>query len=337
MAEGVDPTAILMLITGAARDPVPIVAQLREHDPVCWLPGVDAWLVTRHEDVRFLFADARLTSDPRAYEGYRPPTVEGAGRWLTEMPFRATPSDPLSLGRRLVMAALTPRAAQRAEARIREVVGHFAAPLHGRRGVVDLKSEFAGPVSTAVMARLLGVPPKGEDEAQFRQLARRVSRGVRPFLSDEQRRETEAASVEMGEHVLRMVAERRQTPGDDLISDLLTASCTAARASDEDIVRIVGALVSVGNGTPGAACTRALRALFLHPSQLELLRNERSLLDNAVDELLRYDSGLILFARYVLEDFELRGRAIKKGQLVALSLIGANHDPRVFPNDPDGV
>jgi cytochrome P450 len=121
-----------------------------------------------------------------------------------------------------------------------------------------------------------------------------------------------------------------------MISDLLAAS-SATGTSDDDIVRIVGALVSVGNGTPGAACTRALRALFLHPAQLELLRSERSLLENAVDELLRYDSGLILFARYVLEDFELRGRAIRKGQLVALSLIGANHDPRVFPDDPDGL
>ena len=337
MAETVEPSQILMLISGAARDPVPIIAHLREHDPVCWLPGFEVWLVTRHEDVRLLFADSRLTSDPRAYDGYRAPTVPGAERWLSEMPFRSTPADPLSLGRRLVMAALTPRAAQRAEARIREVVDRFAAPLRGRRDVVDFKGEFAGPVSTAVIARLLGVPPKGEDEVRFRQLARRVSRGVRPFLSDAQRRETESASVEMAEHVLRLVAERRQTPGDDMISDLLAASSTAMQATDEEIVGIVGALVAVGNGTPGAACTRAVRALLLHPAQLALLRSDRTLLDSAVDELLRYDSGLILFARYVLEDFELRGRAIKKGQLVALSLTGANHDPRVFPDDPDGL
>ena len=66
-----------------------------------------------------------------------------------------------------------------------------------------------------------------------------------------------------------------------------------------------------------------------HPVQLSLLRSERSLLANAVDELLRYDSGWPSIPRYVLEDFELRGRTLKKGQLVALSLIGANRDPRV--------
>jgi hypothetical protein len=152
MAEIVEPTAIFSLITGSARDPVPIIAQLREHDPVCWLPGFEAWLVTRHEDVRLLFVDPRVTSDPRAYEGYTAPTVPGAERWLTEMPFRSTPSNPESLGRRLVMAALTPRAAERAAARIREVVDQFAAPLRSRRDVVDLRGEFAAPVSPSMDA-----------------------------------------------------------------------------------------------------------------------------------------------------------------------------------------
>ena len=337
MSEIPEPNAITLLITGSARDPAPIFGQLREQDPVCWLPGFDAWLVTRHEDVRLLYTDSRLTSDPRAHERYQPPTVPGAARWLTEMPFRSTPSEPLSVGRRLVMAALTPRAVERTEERIREVVEQFAAPLRGRHDVVDLIGEFTAPTSTAVIGRLLGVAPKGEDENRFRLLARRVARGIRPFLSDKQRQETEWAAVEIAEHVLRLVEERRQTPRDDMISDLLRASRAATQASTDEIVRIVGALVSVGTGTPSAACARALRALLLHPLQLSLLRRERSLLANAVDELMRYDSSLTLFVRYALEDVELRGRTIKKGQLVALSLTGANRDPRVFPDDPDGL
>ena len=96
----------------------------------------------------------------------------------------------------------------------------------------------------------------------------------------------------------------------------------------------MGALIAPGTGTPGVACARALRSLLLHPSQLALLRSDPSLLANAVDELLRYDSGLAFFPRYVLEDFELRGHRLQEGQLVALSLVGANRDPRVFP-DPD--
>ena len=331
-----DPTAIASLITGEARDPAPVIAQLREQDPVCWIPGFDAWLVTLHEDLRSLFADPRCTADPRAYEHYQPPSVPGAARWLTEMPFRSTPSDPLSAGRRLVSAALTPQAIERTKARIQEVVEHFALPLRGRRDVVDLKGEFAAPVSAAVIGRILGVPPKGDDDLRFRMLAQRVKKGVWVwhFRSEQQRRETEAASVEIAEYLLGLVDERRQTPGGDLISDLVRASGAGTDASNEDIVRTIGALVAAGTGVPGIACARALRTLLLHPAQLSLLRSERSLLANAVDELLRYDSVVQLIPRYVLESFELRGRTLKKGQLVALCLIGANRDPRVFAN-PD--
>lgn len=334
MSETPQAIAVSPLITGSSRDPAPVIAKLREEDPVSWLPGVDAWLVTRHEDVRLLFADARLTADPRAYERYKAPTASGAARWLTEMPFRSTPSDPLSPGRRLVSAALTPRAIQRTEERIREVVEQFAAALRRRNDVVDLMGEFTAPVSTAVVGRMLGVPPKGEDEIRYRQLARRAAKGIRPFLSDEQRQESESASVEIAEYVLRLVEERRQTPREDMISDLVGASSAATPASNEHIVRIVGALIAPGTGTPSVAAARALRSLLRHPVQLSLLRSERSLLANAVDELLRYDSGMTLMPRYVLEDFELRSRTLKKGQLVALSLVGANRDPRVF-QDPD--
>ena len=337
MPEFSSAAVVLSLVTGSVQDQAPGIAELREADPVCWLPGFDAWLVTRHEDVRALFADPRLTTDPRAYERYTPPTVAGAARWLTEMPFRSTPADPFSLGRRLVLAALTPAAIARTEARIREVVNEFAAPLHGRTGVVDLMGEFATPVAAAVIGRMLGVPPKGEDEIRFGFLARRAARALRPLslLSDRKREETESAAVEMGEYVLRLVQERRRTPREDLISDLVRASNGNVRASDEEIVRVVASLVSAGNGTPGVACARALRSLLLNPDQVALLRSDRSLLANAVGELMRYDTGLTLMPRYVLEDFELRGRAFKKGQLVALSILGANRDPRVFPDNPE--
>jgi cytochrome P450 len=324
------------LLAGPARDPAPIIARLREEEPVCWLPGFDTWLVTRHEDVRTLFADSRLTADPRAYGRYKAPTVAGAARWLTEVPFRTTPSDPQSLGRRLVLPALTPRAVERIESHIGEVVEQFAAPLRAREDVVDLLGEFAAPISTTAIGRILGVPPKGQDEIRFRRSARKATRGIRPFLSPEKRRRTETAAVEIAEYVLGLVEERRQSPRDDMISDLLAASNGTAPASNEDIVRVLASLISAGAGTTGVACARALRSLLLNPSQLSLLRNEPSLLGNAVEELMRYDSGLIVMPRYVLDGFEFRSRRFKKGQLVALSLMGANRDPRVFP-DPDRI
>ncbi len=322
------------LASGAFRDPAPFIAELRKRDPVCWIAGLEAWLVTRHEDVRTLFADERVTADPRVFERYQEPSDDRAKRWLSEMPFRSTPSEPGNLGRRLVSAALTPRAVTRTELRIKEVIEQFAATLRERRDVVDLVGDFTAPVAATVIGRILGVAPKGEDRELFRRLAISATRSINPLLSEKKRLKNERASVEMCEYVVRLVEERRENLRDDLISDLVIASRGDSPATDDDITRVVGGLVSAGTGTTSIGAARALRALLQHPDQLALLRDDRSLLPNAVQELMRYDSGLIVMPRYVGEDFEFRGRALKEGQLVALSMMGANRDPRVF-DEPD--
>jgi cytochrome P450 len=326
--------ALAIFANTSARDPAPLFAGLRDDSPVHWLPGFDAWLITRHEDVRLLFADPRVTADPRAYEKYTAPAEGSAARWLDEMPFRAAPAECQSLGRRLVSAAFTPRAVKRMEECVGGVVEDFAAPLRGRSGVVDLIGAFTSPISSGVIGRILGVPPNGSDTERFVKLARKATRAINPFLSPEKREQTERASVEIGEYVLGLIPERRKVRRPDLISDLLEASASDSPATDGQIAAVVAGIVSAGTGTAGISGARAIRTLFHHPEQLEALREDRSLLPNAVEELLRFDSGVFGMPRYVIEDFELRGQILRKGQLVVLSLMGANRDPRVF-DDPD--
>src|SRR5688500_16544198 len=92
---------LLTMLTGPRVEPGPLIAELRERDPVCWIPGLDAWVITRHEDVRLLCNDPRLTADASAHEGYVAPatTDARAARMLAALPFRATPADRESLGR----------------------------------------------------------------------------------------------------------------------------------------------------------------------------------------------------------------------------------------------
>ena len=316
------------------RDPAAFLAELRQQSPVCWLPGFDAWLVCSHEDAQLLFADPRITSDSHVYDRYQAPSEPGAARWLSEIPFRTTPSSPETLGRRLVSAALTPRAIARIEDRIEETVERFAAPLSGQLGVVDLFGKFTAPVTATVIARILGVPPKEEDERRFRMLARNSTRNIRPVMADKKRRKSERATVEVCEYILGLVEERRLQPQPDLISDLLEASHGQTPASTEDIVKVIAGLVSAGSGTANIAAARSLRALLTHPDQLELLRAEPELLPNAIGELLRYDNGIVLIPRYVDQDLEVAGQSLRRGQLVLLSVLGANRDPAAFP-DPD--
>jgi cytochrome P450 len=322
----------LSLLAGPRRDPAPLFAELRERDPVCWIAGLDAWVVTRHEDVRLLCTDPRMSPDACDYEHYEAPTEPDAAYWLSAIPFRASPGDPESLGRKLVSWTLTPRAIERAKRRIQEVVEEYAAPLRRRNDVVDVLGEYASPIASTVIGRLLGIPHEGEEEARFSRLARAATRAIRPFLSPEKRRKTERAAVEIADYLLDLVRVRRATLREGILSDLLAAADSGERYAEEDILRVVGALVSTGTGTTGNAGARAIMSLLQNPDQLALLRTDRALLPNAIEELLRYDNGLVAMARYVLEDFELRGRALKKGQLVILSIAGANRDPRVFSN-----
>jgi cytochrome P450 len=315
-------------------DPAPIVAHLRRRNPVCWLAGLDAWLVTRHEDVRLLFSEPRLTADPRVHARYKPPSNARAARWLSAMPFRSTTDGGASLGRRLVAAALTPRVVARLESRVRAVVERFAGPLRTRTDRVDLMREFAVPVSSTAIGSVLGVPAKDRDEARFRRLAVRATATIRPLLSDEKQLRAEESAVEMGEYVLALVNERNAARGDDLISDLLRAS--DGTASVAELAPVIAGLVSAGTGTTSLAFGRALRTLLENPDQFALLRRDRAILASAIEELLRYDSGIIVMPRYVAEDVPLRDHLLRKGQLVLLSVLGANRDPSVFP-DPERV
>ncbi len=325
-----DVATLRSLVSGPRKDPNPFLDRVRENEPVCWLPQIDAWLITRHAHIRELLLDARLTSDPRAHRRYTAPRDSSAANWLTDMPFRATPSDPKSTGRRLVSSAMTPRAVESAKDRIREVVEEAASRLRHRSGVVDLIQEFTSPIAATVIGRIAGVPPKGDDEVRFQRLARNATRAIRPFLSRRKRVETERACADMCEYVSSLVRDRIESPRADLISEMLLASDPKDPRTVRSIAAVVSGLVSAGTGTSGTACARALRTLFHHEDSMRRLRKDESLVPRAVDELLRYDSGLLVMPRYVLQPFHFGGKPLTKGQLVVLCLHSGNRDPRAF-------
>jgi len=303
--------------------PQDLLARLRRDDPVHFIPEVGAWMATRYDDVRGLFSDPRVSNDRRAYEGYKPKVGL----------FYESPEQHMRM-RKLVSSALTPRAVKRMEQQVRDVVEEFAAPLRGRGGVVDLVGEFTGVVPSTVICRVTGVPPKGDDEQRFNQLARDVISGINPLIGEEGQKRAENGIVEMCDYIRSLTVLRRKQPQDDLISDLVLAHEEGDTMSNDEIVLMIAGMVSAGVETTAIGATMGLRSLFRNPDQMDLLRSDRSLLPNAISEMLRYDFGPGGPPRYALEDFELRGKEIKKGQLIMLSFMGAHRDPDVF-EDPD--
>lgn len=314
-------------------DPASVLARLRIEDPVHEIAGIGGWMISRYDDVRALFTHPDTTHDRRAFE-HSQLLDDPLARFLAENSPFAAPPDQHARMRKLVSAALTPRAVRRQKLQIRQVVGEFADSIRGRKGVVDFVSEFTEPIPGTVIGRITGVPPKGSDERRWRQLARDVVRGVSPFLSPEERKQSERSMVELCEYIRELAAERRKNPREDMISDLVTSHDENDSMTNDEIMVMIAELVAAGTETTSIGGTRGIRTLMLHPEALDRLRKDPSLMPNAVDELLRFDFGPLGIPRYALRDFELRGKQIRKGQLLLLSFLRAHRDPEAFP-DPD--
>jgi cytochrome P450 enzyme len=326
-----------MLTEEFMLEPYKVIARLRQEDPVHYapIPGFGFWFVTRYDDVRELFTDPNVTNDPRAYERYVPPPEGSYMAKVADKGLFSLPPEEHARVRRLVSAAFTPRAIARMDQQVKDVVEQFAAPLRGRRGVVELMAAYTDPIPNAVMSRVTGVPAKGGEEVRFRELAQATIRGFFAFSDPAAKEAGNAAFLELAEWVRKMADERRHSPKDDLITDLVRARDRGDAMSDDEIVNLITGLIGAGSETTAIGGFVSILTMLEHPEAAARLRRERGLIPSAVNEILRYAfGGQGGLPRYAVRDFELRGKQIKKGQMLMLSFSGAHRDPSVFP-DPD--
>lgn len=319
-----------------ARDPSPLLHQLRASDPVHRVEPLGFWLVTRHDDVKsLLHRPDDVTHDKRQWERHVPAEPGTLLRWFEDHSlFAVAPEDHTRL-RRLVSAAFTPRAVRRMEAQVREVIEAVAAPLRGRHGeVLDLMGEFTNIVPNTVISRLTGVPP-GNDEVRFRELAQSVIAAFLPFVPPELKEQANAGFVELAGWVRELCRKRLHDPREDMVTDLVHARDQDARLSEDDVVLMLAGIVGAGSETTALGGAAILRMLLDQPATMERLRADRGLIFSAIDEIIRFTmvspGGTIRFA---VRDFDLRGEKICKGDMLMLSMGGANHDPAIYEN-PD--
>ena len=286
--------------------------------------------MTRHEDVRRLFNDPdHASSDKRVWEQYERPPEGSLRRHGDDHGLLALPRREHDRIRGLVARAFTPRAVRRSEQQVREVVEQVSAPLRGRGGeVVDVLGEFAAIVPNTVISRMTGVPP-GDDEVRFRELAQSVIAGFFPLTPRDAVERADRAFGELAAWVRELCAQRRRAPREDMVSDLLRVQVDDQRLTTEDVVGLIAGLIGAGSETTALAICSIFPVLLEYPAELERLRAERSLLFECMDELLRFSlaspGGPVRFAA---RDFELRGKTLRKGQMIMLSLGGASRIPR---------
>lgn len=314
-------------------NPYPTYRQLRENSPVFPLmPGV--WLVTRHAEAERILRDPRLGKDylsgvARRYgpETAWEPVFQTINRFMLVM----NPPEHTRL-RGLVGKAFGVKQAAELQRLVRRETDKLVDELATRhRG--DLLAEFAYPLPVRVICALLDV--RMEDTLAFQ---RETQAFVKAFeMTPLSRAELDAANhaiLSFDRYFRDICRERRQQPGRDLISLLLQAEEGDQRLSEDEIVANITLLFGAGHETTANLLGNALWTLFQHPGQLALLRADPGLWPLAVEEVLRYETAVQLAVRTALEDMEIGGVPLRRGEMVYVNLGAANRDPAVFP-DPD--
>jgi cytochrome P450 len=320
-------------------DPYPAFARLRADHPVVYDPATNQWLVARFADVNALLRDRRLG---RSYVHVA--THEEFGRtpppaW--QAPFEASqrlqlidmePPDHTRL-RRLVSTAFTPRTVEGLRPRVTELVdGLVSAALE--RGAFDLLADLIEQLPVAVIAELLGIPPA--DRGQLRPWSADMTLMFELTRGEADERRAVQATVEFSDYLRTLVRDRRARPRADLLSELALVAEAGDRLSEDELIATAILLLNAGHEASVNGAANAWWTLFRHPQALAALRADPGLVPTAVEELLRFDTPAPMFERWVLEDIELHGITIPRGEELALLFASANRDPAQFAN-PDGL
>jgi hypothetical protein len=337
------------------RDPYPLYRQLQEEAPVFWSQQMDAWVITRHEDVDGALKNPGLFSSARIHKilyGYADRRIRGM--WLapllrplvrrlaklkmrgfvemgTRFMWQNDPPEHTRL-RKLMHQGFTAQLVTQ----LRPLIDERAQALIDKfcdRGHADFMADFAVPFPAQVVADIFGV---SEDWEQLHHWENdlKLFLGARRGSAKDASTAALRSVAEMRKYFTAKIQERRKQPGEDLISRLAAAEEDGFYLDDRELCANMMVTLGAAQITTQDMLGNGLHALLRHPEQLEILRGNREQLLRGIDEIIRYDGPVQLTNRVLTADHTLRGKLLRRGQMVYLIRGAANRDPHRFP-DPD--
>lgn len=318
-------------------DPYPTYRFFRETDPVHWSASLDGWFVFRHDDVMAVLKDPRFSS--ATYDSGHLKALGGGklgpfGRDALTKLNRIDPPDHTRI-RALVNKVFTPAAAEKLTGKVQNTANALVERVRDR-GEMDLIASFASPLPLLTICDLLGLPRR--DAKKLKSLSDAFVAALDISLSSDQLASADRAVTELAEYFGAYIERWRQSPGKNLLSDLVKLEEEGEKLSKEELFTLLRLLLNGGHETTTNAIGHCFLSLLASPDQckyfVDLLGGERKKLEHAVNELQRYDTSVQIVVRRATKDAELRGKTIKKGQTVNVVLGSANRDPEVF-QDPD--
>jgi cytochrome P450 len=313
-------------------DPYPFYRRLRERDPVHRSP-LGFWVLTRYEDCVAVLRDQRFGREEfqqMLSAVYGDDTEKPA--LPRSMLFR-DPPDHTRL-RALVSKAFTPRTIEVMRDHIQEIVDRLLGRALAQGGM-DVIEDLAYPLPVTVICEMLGVPVG--DHASIRRWSADIARSLDAIGLPSDQSIVERGRLSrraLADYFRALLPERRANPQPDLLSGLLAAEEQGDKLTEPEVIAMCLLLFIAGHETTVNLIGNGLLALLLHPDQLARVQGDPTLIPNAIEELLRYDSPVQRTARIAHTDIDLAGHQVAKGTMVVTALGAANRDPAQFA-EPD--
>jgi cytochrome P450 len=312
---------------------------LRREAPVYWYDrneGTPFWAITKHEDITFVGKRPDLfLSNPMLVIPFEPePEGEAAFRPPDTL---ISMDNPLHRKhRKLISGRFTPRALGKIHQDIDDIAREIVDSLleEGDEGECDFVEKVAAPLPIAVIAWLLGVP-REDWNLLFDWTNRTIGAGDPEYQKEgeDSQATARAAMTELFTYFTALVEEKKKNPADDLVTLFAHAEIDGKKLEPMEVLAWCFVVVVAGNETTRNGTSGGMLALIEHQDQLRRVQQDPKLLKPAVEEVVRWCSPIIHFARTAAEDCEIRGQKIQKGQRLALFYPSANRDEEVF-EDP---
>lgn len=315
-------------------NPYPTYTRLREEAPIFYYEPWDRWILSRYEDINSLLRDKRLG---RVIHHLLPPEdlpetnpKHAAFHDIQKGSLlEIEPPDHTRI-RAIVHNVFTPKHVRALSEKIELLCERLVDGLEKhpqRQG--DLIKDFAEPIPVTVIADLLGVPEV--DRLQLLPWSKAIIGMFEPERSSEIEQQAVQAAAEFSDYIRSLMKQKRKLPREDLISRFVSVhDQNPDMLSEGEVIANCILFLNAGHEAVVNVIGNGIFALLRHHDQLELLRNDLSLCKTAIEEMMRFDTPLQFFERFVLEDMTYKSFDFKKGTKLALFYASANHDPDIF-------
>jgi cytochrome P450 len=319
----------------AVANSYPLFKRMRSEDPVHYCESGSYWILTRYRDVEAALHDERLSSNRTALYinqlgSLDVKELQDFLALTSNMMIDKDPPEHTRL-RKLAKQGFTTRAIESWRSIIENTTDRLLDQVQNHGGM-DVVSDLSVPLPGFILPEIFGVPET--DRAKLLEWAMDIAKifgaaGGSTIEIEELARKADKAATQVSALIRQLVEQRRRQPGTDMIS-LLSVAYQEQGFNLEELPSVCIQILNAGLLTTTDQIANAVNALLSHPDQLQKLKKNPTLINSAVEEILRFDTSVPFFFRIAKQDLTIGGKDITAGSVIALGLAAANHDPEKF-------